>query len=161
MQHVFKLKNKRLNNRDLNIDQNNRDYDVSHNRAALCVIHSLLIYHLNLSDSDAFELFIYFSFSVVSIVNRQPSEGNIMASGYLGDAKDHVDGGGQRVDGALQLTAHHLGQSQGHRLAQHHRLSLDSPHTCTGELSVTRLTELYTRELMGRGKLLGGATVRH
>ena len=33
--HVFKLKNNRLNNRDINIDQNNRDYDFSHNRAAL------------------------------------------------------------------------------------------------------------------------------
>ena len=27
MHHVFKLKNNRLNNRDFNIDQNNRDYD--------------------------------------------------------------------------------------------------------------------------------------
>ena len=35
--HVFKLKNNRLNNRDINIDQNNRDYDFSHNRAALIV----------------------------------------------------------------------------------------------------------------------------
>ena len=33
--HVFKLKNNRLNNRDINIDQNNRDYDFFHNRAAL------------------------------------------------------------------------------------------------------------------------------
>ena len=32
---VFKLKNNRLNNRDINIDQNNRDYDFSHNRPAL------------------------------------------------------------------------------------------------------------------------------
>ena len=32
---VFKLKNNRLNNRDFNIDQNNRDYDFSHNQAAL------------------------------------------------------------------------------------------------------------------------------
>ena len=36
--HVFKLKNNRLNNRDINIDQNNRDYDFSHNRAALIAI---------------------------------------------------------------------------------------------------------------------------
>jgi hypothetical protein len=28
-------KNNRLNNRDFNIDPNNRDYDFSHNRAAL------------------------------------------------------------------------------------------------------------------------------
>ena len=35
MQHVFKLKNNRLNNRDFNIDQNNRDYHLPHNRAAL------------------------------------------------------------------------------------------------------------------------------
>ena len=38
--HVFKLKNNRLNNRDINIDQNNRDYDFSHNRAALCHLMS-------------------------------------------------------------------------------------------------------------------------
>ena len=35
LQRVFKLKNNRLNNRDFNIDQNNRDYVFSHNRAAL------------------------------------------------------------------------------------------------------------------------------
>ena len=40
MQHVFKLKNNRLNNREFNIDQNNRDYDFSHYRAAL---HGLLL----------------------------------------------------------------------------------------------------------------------
>ena len=32
-------KNNRLNNRDFNIDQNNRDYDFSHNRAALLTTH--------------------------------------------------------------------------------------------------------------------------
>ena len=31
----FKLKINRLNNRDFNIDKNNRDYDFFHNRAAL------------------------------------------------------------------------------------------------------------------------------
>jgi hypothetical protein len=35
MQNVFKLKNNRLNNRDFNIDQNNRDYDFSSNPATL------------------------------------------------------------------------------------------------------------------------------
>ena len=32
-------KNNRLNNRDFNIDQNNRDYDFFHNRAALIKGH--------------------------------------------------------------------------------------------------------------------------
>jgi hypothetical protein len=45
--HVFKLKNNRLNNRDINIDQNNRDYDFSHNRAALKeIMHCLGMYQL-------------------------------------------------------------------------------------------------------------------
>ena len=35
MHHVFKLKYKRLNNRDFNFDQNNRGHDIFHNRAAL------------------------------------------------------------------------------------------------------------------------------
>ena len=35
MQHVFKLKNNRLNNRDFNIDPINLDYDSPLNRAAL------------------------------------------------------------------------------------------------------------------------------
>ena len=35
MHHVFKLKINRLNNRDFNIDQNNRDYDFCHNQLAL------------------------------------------------------------------------------------------------------------------------------
>ena len=34
-QQVFKLKSNCLNNRDFNIDQNNRDYDFSHILAAL------------------------------------------------------------------------------------------------------------------------------
>jgi hypothetical protein len=33
--HLFKLKKDRLNNRDFNIDRINRDYDFSHNSAAL------------------------------------------------------------------------------------------------------------------------------
>ena len=33
--NAYFLKNNRLNNRDFNIDQNNRDYDLFHNRAAL------------------------------------------------------------------------------------------------------------------------------
>src|SRR4029434_3869821 len=36
----FKLKVNRLNNRDFNIDQNNRDYDFFHNRAALAHTHT-------------------------------------------------------------------------------------------------------------------------
>ena len=32
------LKNNRLNDRDFNIDQNNRDYDFLHNRAALVCV---------------------------------------------------------------------------------------------------------------------------
>ena len=35
MHNVFKLKNNGLNNRDFNIEQNNRDYDFFHIRAAL------------------------------------------------------------------------------------------------------------------------------
>ena len=35
MRYVLKLKNNRLNDRDFNIDQNNPDYDIFHNQAAL------------------------------------------------------------------------------------------------------------------------------
>lgn len=47
---------------------------------------------------------------------------------YLCDAKDDVYRCGQWVDGAHQLTAHHLRKRQRNWLAQHHRFGLDSPN---------------------------------
>jgi hypothetical protein len=60
MHHVFNLKNNRLNNRDFNIDQNNRDFDFFHNRDALpCVGVQAYLFHIIRIRQILCKVFVY------------------------------------------------------------------------------------------------------